>query len=289
MLALLLGLALGSARPIRVVTTIPDLADWVRNVGGERVAVASLLNGNEDPHTYEPAPDDARAIARADLLVRVGLGLEDWLDGLVSNAGNKRLATIDVSKGVDILRDVESRGPAGETQGHPFGNPHIWLDPQNAKAAAFRIAGALSAVDSPSASLYQANALRFGQRLDSLTDTLTQLVKTLPDPRFVSYHETWPYFCHRFGFEVVAAIEPLPGQEPPARYLAGLVKLVSTEKVRVIVTEPQLPADIPKALARETGAEIVVLSPLTGSLPGTSTYLALISHNVRTLAAALAQ
>lgn len=286
MLGLAFVLALAIARPIRVVTTIPDLADWVRNVSGDRVVVSSLLRGGENPHTYEPAPDDARAVSKADLLVKVGLGLEEWLDGLVANAGRKKLAVVDVARGVEVISDADEHG---HEHGHPAGNPHIWLDPANARAAAFRIAGALSALDSAGASRYRDNATAFARRLDSLTDTLQKLVQTLPDRRIISYHEAWPYFARRFGFEVVAAIEPLPGQEPSARYLAGLVKLVKEKKVRVIVTEPQLPSDVPNALARETGAQVVVLSPLTGALPGTSSYLALISHNVRTLAAALAQ
>jgi len=211
-LRILLGLALGLRWPVLAGPSCDDASGpgrLGRNVGGGRVAVTSLLNGNEDPHTTS-----RRRMTRVPSPVPTF-----WSEsGSALRTGSTAWCPMPATRGGDY-RCIQGRGhtqgrreprPAGETQGHPFGNPHIWLDPQNAKAAAFRIAGALSAVDSPIASLYQANALRFGQRLDSLTDTLTQLVKTLPDPRFVSYHETWPYFCHRFGFEVVAAIEPCP-------------------------------------------------------------------------------
>jgi ABC-type Zn uptake system ZnuABC Zn-binding protein ZnuA len=287
MLGLALGLGLVSAAPVRVVTTIPDLADWVRNVGGDRVVVQSLITGSESPHTYEPGPDAGIAIAEADLLVKVGLGLEEWLDGLVANAGNKRLAIVDVSERVEVIKDVEGHGAGGEAGGHPFGNPHIWLDPQNAKAAADVIASALSRIDSAGAAMYQASAQTYGRRLDSLTDALNRLVQPLLDRRFISYHESWPYFARRFGFQVVASIEPLPGQEPSARYMAGLVDLVKSSRVKAVCTEPQLPQDVPSVLASETGAKLVMLSPITGALPGTGDYFSMLTYDVRHLVAAL--
>jgi len=286
MLGFALGLGLVSASPVRIVTTIPDLADWARNVGGDRVVVQSLITGSESPHTYEPGPDAGMAIADADLLVKVGLGLEEWLDGLVANAGNKRLAIVDVSEGVEVVKDVEGHG-GGEAGGHPFGNPHIWLDPQNAKAAADMIASALSRIDSAGAVVYQANAQIYDRRLDCLTDALSRLVQPLPDRRFISYHESWPYFARRFGFQVVASIEPLPGQEPSARYMAGLVDLVKSSRVKVVCTEPQLPQDVPNVLASETGAKLVMLSPIAGALPGTEDYFSLLTYDVQHLVAAL--
>ncbi|MBM3322267.1 zinc ABC transporter substrate-binding protein, partial [candidate division WOR-3 bacterium] len=129
-------------------------------------------------------------------------------------------------------------------------------------------------------------AEQYSRRLDALTDTLQRSVKSLADRRFISYHEAWPYFARRFGFEVVASIEPLPGQEPSAKYLAGLVKLVRQESVQVIVSEPQLPREVPEALARETGARLVTLAPVTGSVHEAGTYLELLRYNVRTLVSA---
>jgi ABC-type Zn uptake system ZnuABC Zn-binding protein ZnuA len=300
--AVVLGVA--AAAPVKVVTTIPDLADWVRSVGGTRVEVRSLLRGIENPHTYEPGPDDARLVSQARLLVRVGMGLEEWLDGLVENAGNKKLRMLTVADGIDAIKDegeaehekqearsqsAEVHGPAPGVHVHHFGNPHIWLDPENAKAACARIAAELGRIDPAGAETFLANAGKYSRRLDSLTRVLQEIVKELPDRRFISYHEAWPHFARRFGFDVVASIEPLPGQEPSAKYLAGLVKRVRQESVRVVVTEPQLPRDLPEALAREAGIRLVTLAPLTGSLPEVATYAGLLEYNVRALVQALRQ
>ncbi|MEO0078895.1 MAG: metal ABC transporter substrate-binding protein [candidate division WOR-3 bacterium] len=283
--AVLLALGLASAGPVRVVTTIPDLADWARNVGGNRVRVQSLLHGAENPHTYEPGPDDARAVAEADLLVRVGLGLEEWLDGLVTNARNRKQAVLTVAEELA----PESFVAAHDEHEHQLGNPHVWLDPENAKAACSAIGRELGRIDSAGAAFYQARVEQYQRRLDSLTNTLKGLVQNLPDRRFIAHHDAWPYFARRFGFEVIGSIEPLPGEEPSAKHLAGLVKMIRAEKVRAICTEPQLPRDVPAALARETGASLVLLAPVTGSLPQTSTYLKLLDYNVRTLVRALGQ
>ena len=268
-----------------VVATIPDLADWVRNVGGERVRVTSLLTGGEEPHSYEPKPTDVQMVAQARLLVRVGLGLEEWLDGLIANANNPKLRVVTIGDEIDVLDDRH----AEHGHAHAAGNPHIWLDPENGRAAVGLIAGALAQIDSAGQAYYRQQAGRYSAKLDSATRVLRQVVAGLGRRKFVAVHESWPYFCRRFGFEAVAALEPLPGQEPSARSLAQLAARMKAESVRVIVVEPHHNRDVAAALARETGARVVVLSSITGGLPGTDSYLKLLDYDVRTLARALSE
>ncbi|MEO0080374.1 MAG: metal ABC transporter substrate-binding protein [candidate division WOR-3 bacterium] len=268
---------------VRVVVTIPDLADWVKNVGGERVKVTSLLTGSEDPHNFEPRPADALAIAQAQILVRVGLGLDDWLGGIIENARNPKLVVLTIGDEIDVIQ--EHHEFPGHS--HPEGNPHIWLDPEIARAAVGLIAGALSKVDTAGQRFYEQQAQNYSFRLDSATRVLQEVVARLPNRKIVTVHESWPYFCRRFGFEAVAALEPLPGQEPSAREMVELSAGMKAESVRVIVVEPQHNRDVADALARETGGQVVVLSSVTGGLKGTESYLQLLDYNVRTLAQAL--
>lgn len=274
-----------SQRPeISVVTTIPVTADWVRQVGGERVRVVSLLRGHEEPHSYEPVPQVAGILARAQLLVRVGLGFDAWLDGLVVNANNPELRVLDLAEGVEPVADEEGEHGHGV---HEAGNPHIWLDPEVAKSGVKRIAALLGTIEPARGAEYQRRAEAYCQQLDSVTVHLRRLVSDLPNRRFVALHNSWPYFCRAFGFEMVAAIEPLPGQEPSARSLAGLIRRMRQDSVRVIVIEPQHNPDLARVLARETGAEVVTLSQFNGVLPGTESYIELLDYNVRTLVSAL--
>ena len=239
---------------VRVVTTLGILADWAQQVGGERVEVTSLLTGNESPHTYEAKPQDAALIARADILFRVGLGLEDWLDPVIENAGNKKLVIVDMATGVtDVLQGDEH---------DRVGNPHIWLDPELAKTGIDNLVRVLVKADPRGESLYRKHEAAYFVRLDSLSQVIQSEVATLQDKRFISFHDAWPYFCRRFGLQVLATVEPIPGQEPSAKQLARMVDLIRQEHIKVVSTEPQMPSALPDMLAKETGVKVVSLNPL---------------------------
>jgi len=239
---------------VKVVATLGILADWARQVGGERVEVTALLTGNESPHTYEIKPADVKTIADARILFRVGLGLEDWLDAAIENSGNKKLVVVNVADGATgiVAGDAEDK----------YGNPHIWLDPEYAKAGIENLVKELEKLDPKGESLYRRREAVYFVQLDSLSRAIKAQVATLSDKRFISFHDAWPYFCRRFGLQVVATVEPIPGQEPSAKELARLVDLIRSERIKVITTEPQLSSVLPDMLAKETGVKVVSLNPL---------------------------
>lgn len=277
-----------AAEPLRVVTTLPDLADWVRQIGGERVEARSLLQGFEDPHTYEPRVSDARDLARAQILVKVGLGLEEWLDGFVENAGNPGLRIVEASRGVPVLEDEADQPGHGHGHGHgrghthALGNPHVWLSPENAALMCRTIARALEAADPEGAETYRGNLEAYLARLEAVASRLRGEAEALPDRRFLAYHSSWPYFARSLGLEQAGVVAPVPGQEPSARALAALVQRIRREKVQVLVTEPQLSSKIPDLLAQETGIRVVTLSTLLEP-GGAESYLELLEHNAQSL------
>jgi ABC-type Zn uptake system ZnuABC Zn-binding protein ZnuA len=264
---------------VNIVTTIGVLADWARNVGGDRVQVVSLLTGNESPHTYDVKPGDVKTIAAARVLFRVGLGLEEWLDPVVQNSGNSRLVVVDASaRAADVL--------AGDGE-HKAGNPHIWLDPELAKTSISNLVNELSRIDPAGETLYRQRASGYFRRLDSLSEAIKRAAAGLEDRRFISYHDAWPYFARRFGFSVVASLEPVPGQEPSAKEVAGLVELVRRSGVKVVTSEPQLPSALPDMLAKETGVKVLVLNPLCVGADGRADYIAGLGRNAGALIEAL--
>ncbi|MBI5015832.1 MAG: zinc ABC transporter substrate-binding protein [Deltaproteobacteria bacterium] len=281
---LLAPLPARAADALRVVTTLPDLADWVRQIGGERVEVRSLLTGFEDVHTYEPRVSDVKAVAGARVLVMVGLGLEEWIHGLVENAGNGGLIVVEASKGVSVLRDPEGTGRAGHDSAS--GNPHVWLDPANVAVICRNIARSLKAADPTAGDFYQRRLSAYLARLDALASQLRAQVARLKDRRFLAYHPAWPYFARGFGFQLAGVVTESPGQEPSAKGIAALIDRIRRERLRVLVTEPQLSSKLPSLLAQETGIQIVTLSDLLGQGPG-KTYLEHTEANVRALLSAL--
>ena len=266
--------------PLKVVATLPILKEFAEQVGREHVEVRTLITGLESEHSYSPKPSDLKALGEARLLLEVGLGLEGWVGGLVKNADNTRLRVITTSAGVALIRDHASNASSE-------GNPHIWMDPENAKVMVRHIADALIAADAAHKDAYLANLADYLQRLDQTQRELMGRVALLRDRRIVTHHPAWPYFARRFGFQIEGDIIQQIGMEPSSMHLAEIAKRIKAGKIKVIVSEPQFNQKIVKALADETGARIVVLSPLPGTIKGTETYLALLAYDVTTLVAAL--
>lgn len=280
LLAPFFHVAAASAAPLKVVATLPILKEFAEQVGREHVEVRTLITGLESEHSYSPKPSDLKALGEARLLLEIGLGLEVWVSGLVKNAGTARLRVITTSEGVGLIRDHASNAASA-------GNPHIWLDPENAKVMVRHIANALIAADPAHKDVFLKNLADYLRRLDQAQKDLLERVASLRDRRIVTHHPAWPYFARRFGFQIEGDIIQQTGMEPSSTHLAEMAKRIKSGKIKVIVSEPQFNQKVVKALADETGARIVVLSPLPGTIKGTETYLSLLAYNVTQLVAAL--
>ena len=272
-----------ASQKIKVVTTLTLLEDFVRNVGGERVEVRSLLSGLESEHTYTPKPSDIAAVREAQVLVEVGLGLEVWVESLIKNASNKNLTVVTTSRGIPLLRgdEMDTHG-----SGH-LGNPHIWLDPERAKSMIRHITEALSGIDPEGRSYYLANQAGYFKRIDEMRRDIEKRLQYVKNRKIITHHPAWPYFSQRFGLQIVDNIQLQAGTEPSARHMADIISKVRKGDIKVIVSEPQLSPKVPKAIADETGARIVTLTPIPGGLPGTESYIEMMEYNGSRLAEAL--
>jgi len=262
--------------PVQVAVSIAPLADMVRQIGGERVTVVQLVPPGSSVHTYEPTPRQVQFVARAQLLVLNGVGLEYWAPKVIDAAANPRLHVVDTSQGLPLL----------EESGEEGGNPHLWLDPQLAMRQAEKARDGLIAVDPDHADLYRNNAGRYVAALQALDAEIQAETATWTHRRFVAFHSAWVYFARRYGLEQVAAIEPFPGREPSPEWLANIIGIVRKSKVPVVFAEPQLPPRAAQAVAHEAGAKVVTLDPL-GGVPGRTTYVELMRYNVGQMAQAL--
>ena len=271
--ALLLLLAIGAAAfgaELKVAVSIPPLADFVRGVGGDRVEVELLVPPGADPHTYGIQPSQMRFLAEARLLVVVGLGLEWWLEDVVSAAGNPHLEVVVTAEGIDPID----------------GDPHIWLDPLNAVLQVAAIRDALIRADPGGRLSYELNAARYISDLLALHREIEARVARWSHREFVALHGAWGYFARRYGLDQLAVIEPSPGREPSPREVARIIKLVRARGVRAIFVEVQHPPGVAGLIAQETGATLVTLDPL-GGVPGREDYFSLMRDNVSRMEGAL--
>jgi ABC-type Zn uptake system ZnuABC Zn-binding protein ZnuA len=277
----------------RVVTTTTDLASLAAAVGGDAVAVESIVPPGVDPEAFEARPGDLARLKHADLVVRVGLGFDYWLDALTLQIGERRLLRggdgyLDASVGIPLL---EVRGQDVTNEGghaHGVANPHYWLDPGNAVIITAAIAEALVRLAPAERNRILANRDAFLSRLEARRTAWDRALAPFAGTKLIAYHNSWPYFARRFRLDILASIEPKAGVAPSPSHLAHLVADGRKAQVRAIVHEPYEPDEASRFVAGKLGVPVVRLAISVGSLEGTSDYLALIDYNVATLARALA-
>jgi zinc/manganese transport system substrate-binding protein/manganese/iron transport system substrate-binding protein len=263
-----------------VVATTTVFADIVRNVGGDRVAVNSIVPPGAGPEDYEPKPGDARKLAGADLIVSNGVGLDDFLDKLVNAAGEGAVPRLVLGDGI----------PTITVDGDP--NPHFWLDPTLVAGHYVpAIVARLGALDPTGAPTYAANADRYRTALAALDTANKTKIDTIPTTqrKLVTFHDAFPYFARHYGFELVGVILPNAGQEPSAKDLAALVDKVKASGTKAVFSEAQFSPELAKTLATEAGVSRVVSTLYNDTVgpPPTDTYLAMMTGTVDRIVEAL--
>ena len=238
---------------MQVVASILPLADFARQVGGDRVRVEVLIPAGASPHTYELAPAQLKAVSSARVLILNGVGLEFWADKVISAAGNPNLAVVTVSEGIKILAGDEDS---------PGGNPHTWLSPKNAMLQVEKIRAAFAKADPPGAEIYRQNADGFQRQLRDLDRDIRNAVAGFSSRRFIDFHSAWPYFAADYGLTEAASIESRPGQEPSPAEIAAIIRKAKEMKAKAIFAEPQFSAKAAEAIAEECGARVLMLNPL---------------------------
>ena len=280
------------AAKILVVTTLTDVADCARQVGGDLVEVHSLATGVEDTHGVPMKPSFVPMMNRADLMILVGLDCEHaFLPALLEASKNPRIQKgkpgyVDCSEGI-IPRDVPKSTDHTAGDVHPYGNPHYMLDPVSAKTAIANICNALVAFAPQFQAEFKRNRDAYLAKLNAKIAEWKQEAQLLKGVKFVSYHEHWPYFAARFGMDYFGTIELKPGIDPTPRHIEELIATMRAEHVPIVVREPQFPEKVPKLIAEQTGATMITLPIMPGGVPDTETYIKMMDYIVHTMVAAV--
>ena len=287
----------------KVVATFSVLGDFVKNVAGDQVELITLVGPDGDTHTFEPTPSDSVALANADIVVENGAGLEPWLDSLFRSAQSKANRIV-VTTGLALLKgddDDKHDHQAGKKEvGHDQHDrddfdPHIWHDVKNVMHMVEQIRDGLAKRDPAHAEAYKSNAAAYSKQLEDLDKWVVTQLATIPpaNRKLVTNHDTFGYFAHRYGFEVVGtALGSLFTEtgDPSAAAFAKLCEAIKATKVPAIFAENLNNAQVMQRLANEAG---VKLSPLlyTDALgkPDSEgdTYLKMMRYNVTTIVSQL--
>ncbi|WP_344586679.1 metal ABC transporter substrate-binding protein [Actinomadura vinacea] len=276
-------------KKLKVVATTTQVADFARNIGGDKVTVTQILKPNVDPHDYEPSPADIQAIANADLVVKSGVGVEKWLDQTIKSAGFDG-TVVDTSKGVAI------RKGNGEEE-EAAGDPHIWHNPKNAEIMSRDIAAAFEAKDPADKAAFEANLKSYTGKLEQLDAWIAGQINSLPPARrkLVTNHDAFGYYIDRYQLTFVGSIIPSfdTSAELSGKQLNSLVAKIKATGVKAIFSESSLPPKTAEAIGRQAGVKVEAgEDSLYGDTLGPAgsagaTYLEMERHNTTTIVTAL--
>jgi ABC-type Zn uptake system ZnuABC Zn-binding protein ZnuA len=291
---------LANGEKLRVVATTGIVGDVVANVAGDVVQLTTLIRPEQDPHTYQPTPQDIAALERAQVVFINGFGMEEGLQSTIDAAASNGQPIVSVSAGIKPRQLAENAtvgtpAASGETQGHAAGDPHVWFDPANVKTWVANIQETLSTLDPNNAQTYHANADAYTAEMDKLNAYIGAQVAKIPQARrkLVTDHESFGYFADRYGFRIVGAVIPSisTAAEPSSAELASLITTIRAEGVPAVFVGTTSNPKLSDLVAGETGAQVLRL--YTGELgppgSGADTYIGMMQTDTDTIVAGLGQ
>ena len=242
-----------SGSGISVVATTTQIGALVRAVAGDQVRLTILIPPGAEAHDFEPDPQAVKRVHHARLVLRNGIGLDDWISSTVENAGGGARIVV-VTEGVRILKSA-----AGDEAGED--DPHVWQDPENVRVMVRNIAAALAEADPENAAAFAAGAAAYDARLVAVDAEIRALIDEIPpqDRKMVTNHDAFGYFMARYGLEFVGAVFPVSsaGSQSSAKQLAALSNLIKAEGVKAVFAEEEVDPRVARELAKDTGVQIV--------------------------------
>jgi zinc/manganese transport system substrate-binding protein len=298
LLAFVTGLAISAfemlpaqaAERLKVVASFSIVADFVKNVGGNRVEVVTLVGPDGDAHVYSPTPADARRLADAKVVVMNGLGFEGWMSRLVKASGTKAL-TVEAAKGVKTTRTGE-RNRHGHSHAHASIDPHAWQNIANAKVYVANFRDALAKADPAGKATYEANARDYLARLDALEGEVKDAIARIPADRrkIIMGHEAFGYFEAAYGLDFIAPQGVSTEAEASAKDVARIIQQIRREKIAAVFLENVSDPRLIERIAKETGAKIgdkLYSDALSAPDGPAGTYIDMMRHNIRAFSEAL--
>lgn len=278
-----------AAEPVPVTASFSILADLVRQVGGDRVAVTTLVGPDGDAHVYQPTPADAKALSLSKVLVVNGLGFEGWMSRLQKSSGFKGLL-VTASAGVKP-QQMEDEGH-GHAHGKKVNDPHAWQNLANGRLYVANIRDGLVKADPDGKAVYEANAAKLTAAIDALEPDVKASIQKIPaaQRKIITTHDAFGYFGAAYGMEFIAPEGVSTESEASAADVAKIIRQIRAQKVPAVFVENVTDKRLLEQIARESGAKIggtLYSDALSGPDGPAATYLDMIRHNVRTLSAAL--
>jgi ABC-type Zn uptake system ZnuABC Zn-binding protein ZnuA len=244
-------------KKINVVTTVAPITSIVENIGGNKIQLAGIIPEGINSHTFEPIPSDAKLLSNADLIILNGLDLET--PSLKLAQANLKPGTSIYSLGDKTIKEADYIFDFSfpKEQGHP--NPHLWLNPEYAMRYATLVRDELIRLDPKNKAVYEENSAQFLKKLEALDQAIKGAAQTIPrnNRRLLTYHDSWPYFARRYGFQVIGAVQPSDFADPSPREVVRLIEQIRKEKVPAVFGSEVFPSPVLEQIAREAKSRYI--------------------------------
>lgn len=281
------GEAPSQLEQVEVVTTFLPMYWFTKAVAGSVAKVEILVPPGTEVHEYQATPANVQAIAQANVLVKNGLGLEEFLEDTVKNAGNSQLKQIDASKGIQALKAISpivNTAQSAQKQ-HEAGNPHVWLDPVLAKQQVANIRDGMIAANPKNKATYLANATAYIQQLETLDKEFEQRLQKYPNCTFVTFHDAYPYLAKRYQIKQVAVVE-IPEDQLSPQDVQKAVAAVKQYKVKALFGEPGVDNKLLQSLSQDLNLSLRSLDSLENGSTDPQHYFTAMKANLQTLESA---
>ena len=237
---------------VKVMTSFYTMYDFAKKIGEDKVTITNMVPAGTEPHDWEPSAVDIRKMEDADVFIYNGAGMEHWAEDILKTLDNKKLITVEASKGVTLIKEEKEN------------DPHVWLDPENAKIEMKNIKDALVEADEKNAEYYTQNYEAYEKKLDELNQEFKDTLSQLENKDIIVAHEAFGYLCKAYGLNQVAIEGLMPDSEPDPAKMEEIIQFAKKKKINTIFFEELVSPKVAKTIAKELGAKTEVLNPLEG-------------------------
>ncbi|MBK9099280.1 MAG: zinc ABC transporter substrate-binding protein [bacterium] len=282
---ILLIFSISSFAQIKVVTTTTVIYDLVKNVGGDKVEVDYISRGDQDVHFLEILPSYMMKLRKADIFFQIGLQLEMWAPQLVDGSRNSSLKIVYLSDAIAPKEIPTTKIDASQGDVHPQGNPHYWLDPENAKLMAKKIYEELVEQSPNDGSYFKKNLDNYLSKLDKKVAEWQNKMAQLKQKEMIFFHSSWIYFTDRFGIKIAGYVEPKPGIPPTPSHNAEIIRIIQQKDIKLIVTDVFYSDNAPNQIAKANGAKVIKVPTQVYGIENVNSYIEMMDYIINQMTA----
>lgn len=276
---------------LKVMASFYTMYDFAQKIGGDKVEVTNMVPAGTEPHDWEPSTKDLIEMEKSDVFIYNGAGMEQWVDDVLESLDTEELTSVEASKGIKLLKDNDAH--EHDHQHGSENDPHVWLDPQNAKYEMNRIKKALIKADPKNKDYYEANYKKEAAKCDELDQLYKEELAKVSKRELVVAHEAFGYLCKAYDLEQMGIEGLSADDEPDPKQMSEVIDFAKKHKVKTIFFEELVSPKVAKTIAKETGASAKMLNPLEGlsdkKIKAGQDYFSVMKQNLSAIKEALSE